>query len=169
MLRRSMGGRYVSFPQCALGGPAQKWTTLLFSEGLGTLCWLGLLRCTHSRGQHKRRGIGRDASGAWASAALAAYPAEMNVAITEAAAALEDAAPPVTAAGALRPGSARPHACEEEAEAALSRPSEASASSLRRNEPELEDVLMDEPLVAVNVPPQTDWFEVEEDQGVPGR
>ena len=49
------------------------------------------------------------------------------------------------------------------------RPSEASASSLRRNEPELEDVLMDEPLAAVNVPPHTDWFEVEEDQGVPGR
>ena len=170
-LRRRTGGRYVSFPQCALGGPAQKWTTLLFSGGLGALCWLGLLRCTHSRGQHKRRGIGRDASGAWASAALAAYPAEMNVAIAEVAAALEDAAPSVAveaAAGALRPGSARPPACEEEAEAALARPSEATASSLRRNEPELMDVLMDEPLAAVNVPPRTDWFEVEEDQGVPG-
>ena len=44
---------------------------------------------------------------------------------------------------------------------------EASSASLRRNEPELSEVLQVEPLPAVNVPPSTDWFDPEQPSQVP--
>ena len=42
------GGVLVHFPQCALGGRAQKWTTLMYSPALRGLAALGALRCTQS-------------------------------------------------------------------------------------------------------------------------
>ena len=84
------GGLLVHFPQCALGGLAQKWTTLLYSPALTGLARLGELRCVHSRGEHQKSGGGRDADGAWATAKLAAYPTDMNDTI---ASAIDEAVP----------------------------------------------------------------------------
>ena len=85
------GGHIVHFPQCALGGDAQKWTTLIYSPALADLDRLGKLRCSHRREEHRVRGAGRDARGVWATAALAAYPADMNTVI---AVAVDGAVPP---------------------------------------------------------------------------
>ena len=65
-------------------------------------------------------------------------------------------------------GSARPHAPEAEAAKARSVSHAAANKSLRRTEPELESVLLDEKLPDINVPPQTEWFDVEPDVDVPG-
>ena len=65
-------------------------------------------------------------------------------------------------------GSARPHAPEPEAAEARSASHAAANKSLRRTEPELESVLLDERLADVNVPPQTEWFDVEPEVDVPG-
>ena len=105
-LQTATGGLLVHFPQCALGGRAQKWTTLLHSPALTALAHLGELRCTHARGEHQERGSGRDAEGAWATAKLAAYPSSMNDAI---ASAIDEAmraggvAPPQASAPAAQP------------------------------------------------------------------
>ena len=78
------GGLIVHFPQCALGGAAQKWTTLLYSPTLATLAGLGELRCYHRRDEHIVVGRGRDADGAWVTAKLAAYPTGMNRVVADA-------------------------------------------------------------------------------------
>ena len=83
-LQRATGGQVAHFPQCALGGEAQKWTTFMFSSALDALDKLNGLRCEHRREQHRARGAGRDADGAWATAALAAYPEGLNEALAEA-------------------------------------------------------------------------------------
>ena len=83
-LRCMTGGLVVHFPQCALGGVAQKWTTLMFSPSLTALVRLGELRCHHRPYEHAVVGAGRDADGAWVTARLAAYPEGMNRAIADA-------------------------------------------------------------------------------------
>ena len=89
-LQRAAGGRLVHFPQCALGGLAQKWTTLMYSPALDALGALSELRCEHARDEHRARGSGRSHTGEWATAALAAYPAGMNKVIADA---VDDAMP----------------------------------------------------------------------------
>ena len=234
-LQGATGGVFVHFPQCALGGRTQKWTTLMYSPALRGLAALGALRCTHTKQQHERS-VGRDAYGNYLTAALAAYPPALNEAIAEA---LDAAVPRAPARGAsVEPastaqagrtfakgeacmwvpaeaedttygkpctvinvhhddgepyytvrfaeggedretvgerlrgvptvGSARPHAPEPEAAEARSVSHAAASKSLRRTEPELESVLLDEKLADVNVPPQTEWFDVEPDVDVPG-
>ena len=69
--------RSVTFPQCALSGDFQKWTTLIYSIDLHHMLEpLGHLKCTHTR--HAKQAAGLDEDGKWRSAEAAAYPAEMN-------------------------------------------------------------------------------------------
>ena len=80
-LRQDTASELIHFPQCALGGDAQKWTTLLVSSSLadhGLRAELGSLRCTHARGTHRKRGRGRGRDGAYTTSGLAAYPPQMN-------------------------------------------------------------------------------------------
>ena len=150
-LRAERWTREVSFPQCALGGEFQKWTTFLYSEDLhSVLSKLGDLGCSHIRHAEVAIGIGED--GKWRSATAAAYPMAMNAVLLEAFRASR-------AASRLYVGSAKPHAATQ-GEAAESRPaskSPPSLSSLRRLEPELEAVLRDERLPLANAPPETLW------------
>lgn len=142
--------RYAHFPQCALGGEYQKWTTLLYSVDLEPfLSVLGELTCTHTK--HAKQARGRDVDGKWRSAAAAAYPAAMN-------AHLADACVRTMRRFGLHVGSAKPHA--DSAAAAAARPSERAAptsSSLRRLEPEVREQLATEAFPPANVPPLTDW------------
>ena len=94
-LQLATGGQMVHFPQCAVGGGAQKWTTFLYSPALAALGKLGDLRCSHKRSEHIAASTGRVAGG-WASAALAAYPRELNEIIADAL----DAAVPLTGGAA---------------------------------------------------------------------
>ena len=74
----------VHFPQCALGGAAQKWTTLLISDTLKALASLSDLTCSHTRREHRTGRDVRVAGGHYATAALAAYPPLLNQAIVDA-------------------------------------------------------------------------------------
>ena len=78
------GARRVHFPQCALGGPAQKWTTLSTSPGLTQLLSLEGLSCSHPKGEHKAQRRARRTRGKWATASLAAYPPLLNAALAAA-------------------------------------------------------------------------------------
>jgi len=221
-LRKDTKAKTLHFPQCSLGQVAQKFTTLMFSSELDLSALEGLT-CSHSRREH-RWSNKRNADGSWATAALAAYPPELNRILAEALAAailqqrvttshfqpgqqawwassdgatvrecsvvdihwddgdpyytvefedgqtrgtdrqhLRNVAPPVV-------GSRRPHAGASAAAASAPDPEHmASTASLRRNEPELEQVLEVEALPAVNVPPSTDWYDPPEDEApVPG-
>jgi hypothetical protein len=151
-LGQEAGVRTVDFPQCALGGEYQKWTTLMYSDELEPhLGHLGQLRCTHVR--HMRQASGRDVDGEWRSAAAAAYPPAMNAVLAHACASLSRDC-------RLHVGSAKPHAQREVADAA--RPAAKApptAASLRRLEAEVHTVLTEEPMPAANIPPTTGWAE----------
>ena len=150
----------VDFPQCALGGLYQKWTTLMYSSELDSVLRpLGQLTCTHSR--HLLQASGRDIDGEWRSAAAAAYPVAMNVVFAQACASLQRS-------GRLHTGSSKPHAVQLEADAA--RPeakSPPTASSIRRLEPEVPSVLATELMPAANLPPVTEWAEAPVAPGPP--
>ena len=83
-LQEATGACKVHFPQCAVGAVAQKWTTLLHSSVLIGLSQLAELRCTHPRQFHRGAARGKDAAGNWLTAALAAYPEQLNELISEA-------------------------------------------------------------------------------------
>ena len=86
-LRAELGLRAVTFPQCALGGRFQKWTTLWYTPRLhGVLHALSACACQHS--SHAKIAHGRGLRGRWHSAEAAAYPAQMNNVIADA---MEDA------------------------------------------------------------------------------
>ena len=141
----------VTFPQCALGGEYQKWTSLLFSSDLLPVIGpLANLKCTHAR--HKKQAVGKDEEGKWRSAQAAAYPAEMNARLAAACASK-------LLKARLRVGSRRPHADEQSAtDADVGAKFERySSSSLRRLEPEVERVLLHELLPEANAPPVTEW------------
>ena len=142
----------VTFPQCALSGDYQKWTSLLYSSDLHRLMEpLGHLRCTHTR--HRKQAAGLDDEGKWRSADAAAYPAEMNARLAAVAAAKIEA----MAAG-LRVGSRKPHALQPEAAAAdVTAKATPPTSSLRRLEPEVQEVLQAEIFPDANAPPVTEW------------
>ena len=92
----------MTFPQCALGGVFQKWTTLLYSVGLEpSLRSLGELRCDHERHPGKQASGLED--GKWKYAEAAAYPAGMNAHLAHAFARLLQRP-------GLVVGSKRPHA-----------------------------------------------------------
>ena len=82
-LRADLGLRAVTFPQCALGGQFQKWTTLWYTPRLhGVLHTLSACTCRHT--SHAEVAHGRGLRGRWHSAEAAAYPAQMNEVIADA-------------------------------------------------------------------------------------
>ena len=145
--------RRVDFPQCALSGEWQKFTTLAYSVDLEPyLAKLGMLTCTHER--HKKQAVGRDPDGKWKSAAAAAYPAAMNALF------VETCVETMRRFG-LHVGSAKPHASSA-AEADEARPNtrpKPTPSSIRRLEPEVVETLRKEAFPAANEPPDTEWAE----------
>ena len=77
-LRAETSSRMVTFPQCMLGAPVRKDTTLMYTLGFAPfLSVLHELRCTHVK--HEKLAGGSKSNGAWESAGYAAYPAEMNM------------------------------------------------------------------------------------------
>ena len=78
------GAASTTFPQCMLGAPARKYTSLLYSAGLASLGELGLLRCVHR--QHSERAFGRDHLGRGRAGRAARYPAALCSALAHAAA-----------------------------------------------------------------------------------
>jgi hypothetical protein len=68
----------ITFPQCSLGAPWRKDTTIVCTPALGFLLTdLGLLKCTHA--SHAQRAVGiRESDGSWKSKRAAAYPARLN-------------------------------------------------------------------------------------------
>ena len=87
-LQRRTRATTVSYPQCAMGGAYQKYTTLMYSrEQEAVMAGLALYECTHAKHVSVARGWLRRAKGwfrAWKSARAAAYPAEMNDKIIDA-------------------------------------------------------------------------------------
>eukprot|EP00965_Chrysotila_dentata_P257796 6213008-Pleurochrysis_carterae.AAC.2 len=90
-LRTNHGSQLVTFPQCALGAPYQKFTTLLVIPGLAPrLSHLRALRCLH-RSHEAQCGGTRSADGTWSSDAHSAYPPDLNYHIAQAIASLRRA------------------------------------------------------------------------------
>ena len=75
----SAEAQFVTFPQCALGAPTQKFTTIAFAPSLAAgLAELQSLRCEHTGEGHESVAYGYDALGRSRSALAAAYPSRMN-------------------------------------------------------------------------------------------
>eukprot|EP00965_Chrysotila_dentata_P217970 6190330-Pleurochrysis_carterae.AAC.1 len=73
----------VTFPQCALGARAQKYTTFLCTPGLQpALGRLGALTCVHRT--HASLVGGTHGQHGWHSATHAAYPPDLNLVIAQA-------------------------------------------------------------------------------------
>eukprot|EP00965_Chrysotila_dentata_P099533 3290540-Pleurochrysis_carterae.AAC.1 len=73
----------VTFPQCAVGARAQKYTTFLCTPGLHAgLRGLALLPCTHKT--HERHVGGSNGPDGWSSSKHAAFPADLNYMIAKA-------------------------------------------------------------------------------------
>ena len=82
-LEKKWSCRKVTFPQCAFGARVLKHTTLMYTPALDkSLADFDNLKCT-STAPLERAGGSRNADGTWNSAATAAYPAEMNLAIAQ--------------------------------------------------------------------------------------
>jgi hypothetical protein len=107
-LQHTTGGRKVHFPQCAVGAGTQKWTTLLYSPAADALADLGKMRCGHAKAEHRQSTVGRDSDGRWRTAALAAYPEQLNKII---AAAIERGVPEAVDLGAEPVALQRGSAC----------------------------------------------------------
>ena len=148
-LAAETSSRMATFPQCALGGQYQKWTSLLYSVELeSSLSQLRRLTCTHVR--HAKQAAGQDPDGKWRSSDAAAYPAAMN-------ALLGDACMSALRSHRLHVGSARPHAADGAEHMVRAGASKAASGSIRRLEPEVADVLRVEPFAEANAPPTTEW------------
>ena len=78
--KENLNLKEVTFPQCALGGEFQKWTTLWYSEDLAdTLDDLHI--CTCEKGHKHKVARGKGTKKDWISAEAAAYQSGMNRAI----------------------------------------------------------------------------------------
>ena len=151
-LMRMGGSQFICMHQCAWGGSYQKLTRLQFHDMLSPylLSWHAF-RCSHCFSGHVEvaRGAG--------SAASAAYPAAMAWALVQALLDLGHSGSLLFSAPRFRSGSAKPHASDAEAEAAVSEARTAGSASLRRLEPESEEVLINEPFPVVNEPVVAEW------------
>ena len=82
--KRDLNLREITFPQCALGSKYQKYTTLWYSPAFAPILdKLHICDCKCS--SHREVARGRDRTRKWKSAEAAAYPAQMNAILTEAA------------------------------------------------------------------------------------
>ncbi len=142
-LRSTTGAGYVDFPQCAVDGDLQKWTTLVFSAKLAaSLSQLRKLGCLHS--SHARGAAGQDHTGGSKSRAAAEFPPKLNRLFLSAAVAslVISPLPPSTQYEGLRVGSARRYATDQPSDGRTAGPRMAVPSaSLRRLDPERPDVL----------------------------
>eukprot|EP00965_Chrysotila_dentata_P047430 1573366-Pleurochrysis_carterae.AAC.1 len=76
-LKTDHQSKLITFPQCALGADAQKYTTLLVSPGIApSLQSLADLHCDHRT--HNSIAGGRKDGDVWSSAQSAAYPPDLN-------------------------------------------------------------------------------------------
>ena len=144
----------VRFDQCAFGGDYQKWTQLLYSHLLKEqLDHWTTYQCSHGFNSHPEVAIGDK------SAASAAYPEAMNWVLARAL--LRTLAHPATftTAPRMRAGSAKPHATDPIALAAIESAKSAGTASMRRLIPEDHQVLLSEPFPQVNLPVVADWEE----------
>eukprot|EP00965_Chrysotila_dentata_P057095 1894464-Pleurochrysis_carterae.AAC.1 len=81
-LKADCSASLITFPQCALGAPTQKYASLLVSPVLAaTLLSLSDLRCQHH--SHPQIAGGSKSSADWASRAHAAYPPDFNFLIAK--------------------------------------------------------------------------------------
>ena len=82
--KRDLGLCAVTFPQCQLGSRFQKFTTLWYSPALApVLDKLHICDCHCT--SHREIARGRDRNRKWISAEAAAYPAQMNAILADAA------------------------------------------------------------------------------------
>ena len=78
LLAEATGAGKYTFPQCALGAAAQKYTTLLGPRSMAAqLAPFRRLQCTHRCG-HSAVAFGYDVDGSSRSDRFAAYPARLN-------------------------------------------------------------------------------------------
>ena len=83
-MKRDLNLHAVTFPQCALGGRFQKYTTLWYSPRLApVLDCLSACTCTHDK--HAEVAKGRNQAHQWRSAEAAAYPTQLNSTLADAA------------------------------------------------------------------------------------
>eukprot|EP00965_Chrysotila_dentata_P031451 1048433-Pleurochrysis_carterae.AAC.1 len=76
-LRADCSASLITFPQCALGAPTQKYTSLLVSPLLApAMQSLSNLRCQHH--SHPQVAGGSKPSAGWTSRAHAAFPPDFN-------------------------------------------------------------------------------------------
>ena len=153
LLQRSSSA-HVLFDQCAFGGDYQKWTQLLYSHLLkGQLDHWCNHQCSHGFNSHQEVAIGDK------SQASAAYPEAMAWALAHALLRRTANTANLTTAPRLRSGSAKPHATDSIAYAAIQSAKPAGTASMRRLLPEENHVLISEPFPQVNLPVVADWEE----------
>eukprot|EP00965_Chrysotila_dentata_P102448 3381911-Pleurochrysis_carterae.AAC.1 len=76
-LKSDTSASLITFPQCALGAAAQKYTSLFVSTGLAaSLQNLANLRCQHTT--HTDQAGGSKTAEGWASRQHSAYPPDLN-------------------------------------------------------------------------------------------
>ena len=152
-LIKSTGAKLTIFSQCMFKGRFQKMTGFLCSPRISSLVQhlFGTKICNHSH--HEELAMGEDEHGESLAAQAAAYPPEMNMAILHL---IQEsiAASVVSIGNSIHLGSADPHGVDG-AHAEASPTSWAPSGSLRQLEPELDSVLLEEPLPHVNVVPRT--------------
>ena len=148
------GAKLTIFSQCEFGGRFQKMTGFLCSPRISNLVahLFGTKVCSHSH--HQELAMGLDEDGASLAAQSAAYPPLLNIALLRLIRESISAAV-VTLGPAMHLGSSDPHS-ESGAHSVAAASSWAPSGSLRQLEPELDSVLLNEPLPRCNVVPTTD-------------
>jgi hypothetical protein len=153
-LAADTGAEYVRFDQCAFGGKFQKWTQLLYSPELhSALGHWWTYRCSHCFKGHER--VARGA----ASGDSAAYPAAMAAVLAQALLTDPSVTSQVRSVPLFRSGSAKPHADDATAAQAVLQAQPATSASIRRLEPETEDVLRTLPFPVTNEAVEAAWEE----------
>lgn len=143
--------RVVRFCQCAFGGRFQKWSQFAYSSSLTQqLAPWKAYTCSHCFQGHEGVAIGAD------SRDSASYPEAMAWTLAQVLT-QQQTQEQCQSAPNFRSGSAQPHADDELAVQAVHAAAPTTSASLRRLEPEREEVLVDEPFPAVNVPVQDSW------------
>ena len=144
----------VRFDQCAFGGNYQKWTQLVYSHKLkAELDHWKAFKCSHCYNGHLEVAQGS------MSRASAAYAESMAWVLANVLLQRSTIGLPMKSAPKLRSGSARPHASDVEAQAAIEKAKPSGTASLRRLLPENESVLIAEPFPLVNLPVVAPWEE----------
>ena len=164
-IKRAMarGAQRVTLPLCSLGSPFQKYVSVLVPAHMHAEA-LELTRhlvCKHK--SHAEQAVGVDERGQSKAARSAVYPVGFNVLLAKLLIPVERGAAPRNNAakthssspGQMHVGSSRPHAVDGAADEYQRAERWATSGSLRWLEPELDQVLLDEPLPSSNEPRRT--------------